>query len=105
MEEEKEEVKKFDKDFKVATVKMVLEGKQSMASVARDIGVKASTLRNWKRGYLQTKGDAFPGSGYQTPLEAENTRLRRELARVTQERDFLKKAAAYFAAHEKKNIS
>lgn len=99
--EEKQKRKRFDKEFKVSAVKMVLEGSQSMASIARDIGINPQTLQNWKVQYLKDKEDAFPGKGYQTPLEAENTRLKKELAKVTQQRDFLKKAAAFFAANEK----
>lgn len=99
--EEKQRRKRFEKDFKISAVKMVLEGKQTLVSIAREIGINSNTLQNWKQDYLRDKEDAFPGKGYQTPLEAENTRLKKELAKVTQQRDFLKKAAAYFAANEK----
>lgn len=99
--EEKQKGKRFDKDFKISAVKMVLEGKQSLASIARDIGINTNTLQNWKQQYLKEKGEAFPGKGYQTPQEAEITRLRKENAKLTQQRDFLKKAAAFFAANEK----
>ena len=103
--EEKQRRKRFDKDFKISAVKMVLEGNQSLSSIAKDIGISSNTLQNWKHQYLKDKEDSFPGKGYQTPIEAELTRLRKENVRLTQERDFLKKAAAYFAVHEKKSIS
>ena len=45
--------------------------------------------------------EAFPGSGHQTPLEEENRRLKRELERVQQERDILKKAVSIFSRESK----
>ena len=99
--EEIKKWKRFEKEFKISAVKMVLEGNQSLSSIAKDLGINSNTLQNWKKQYLKDKEDSFPGKGYQTPLEAENTRLKKELAKVTQQRDFLKKAAAYFAANEK----
>jgi len=45
--------------------------------------------------------DVFPGNGVSGPEAEENRRLRRRLAEVEQERDFLKKAAAYFAQESK----
>lgn len=103
--EEKQRRKRFDKDYKISAVKLVLEGNQSLSSVAKDIGINSNTLQNWKKQYLKDKEESFPGKGFQTPLEAELTKLRKENARLTQERDFLKKATAYFAAHEKRNIN
>ena len=99
--EEKQRRKRFDKEFKISAVKMVLEGSQSLSSLAKDLGINSNTLQNWKKQYLQDKEDSFPGKGYQTPVEAENTRLKKELTKVTQQREFLKKAAAFFAANEK----
>ena len=86
----------FDKDFKVNAVKLALEGSRSMIKIASELGISANTLTNWKREYLKDKEHSFPGKGYQKPDEAEMTQLRRQLARVTQERDILKKAIAVF---------
>ena len=86
----------FDKDFKVNAVKLALEGSRSMIKIASELGISANTLTNWKREYLKDKEHSFRGKGYQKPDEAEMTQLRRQLARVTQERDILKKAIAVF---------
>jgi transposase len=51
-------------------------------------------LTRWIRE-ADGSGEAFPGTG--TPRDEEVARLKRELARVSQERDFLRDAAAYFA--------
>lgn len=99
--EEVQRRKRFEKEFKISAVKMVLEGKQSLSSLSKELGINVNTLQNWKKQYLKDKEQSFPGKGYQTPLEAENTRLRKENAKLIQQRDFLKKATAYFAANEK----
>ena len=92
----------FDKDFKVNAVKLVLEGSRSMTKVAAELGISANTLTNWKKEYLKDKDNSFPGKGYQKPDDAEMTKLRRQLALVTQERDILKKAIAVFTKYQEK---
>jgi transposase len=69
--------------------------------VARELGVRVDVLRRWveeaaSRTGLED-GTLFPGNGKPEGPQAELRRLRRELELVRQERDFLKKAAAYFA--------
>ena len=94
--EAKRSYRTFDKDFKINAVKLVLEGSRSMTKIANEIGISPNTLTNWKKEFLKDKENSFPGKGYQKPDDAELTRLRRQLARVTQERDILKKAIAVF---------
>jgi len=94
--EAKRTYRTFDKDFKIKAVKLVLEGSRSMTKIANEIGISPNTLTNWKKEFLKDKENSFPGKGYQKPDDAELTRLRRQLARVTQERDILKKAIAVF---------
>lgn len=94
--EPKRSYRTFDKDFKINAVKLILEGSRSMSKIANEIGISPNTLTNWKKDYLKDKENSFPGKGYQKPDDAELTRLRRQLARVTQERDILKKAIAVF---------
>ena len=65
------------------------------AQVARDIGVGAGVLGRWRRKLETDKAKAFAGSG--GPRDQEMATLRRELARVKKERDFLRDAAAFFA--------
>jgi transposase len=99
--EERQKRKRFDKEFKISAVTMLLDGKQTQIGLSKELGINTNTLQNWKKQYLKDKEHSFPGKGYQTPSETEIMRLKSELARVTQQRDFLKKAAAYFAANEK----
>ncbi len=91
----------FDKEFKISAVKMVVEGKESVLKVAKDLGISGNTLRNWKKAYEKDKTNTFPGRGYQKPEDAEITALRKELAKVKEQRDILKKAVAFFSQYEK----
>ena len=65
--------------------------------IARELGIRRNQLYKWQE-QMRAKGhDVFPGRGRQSRQAEEMRRLRRELERVREERDILKKAAAYFA--------
>ena len=86
-------------EFKQEAVRVV-EGGQSIAAVARTLGVVEQTLFNWVKAQRQgrLKGvDSKPVSAEQMEI----SRLRAELARVKMERDILGKATAYFAKGQK----
>lgn len=87
----------YSREFKQEAVNLVLEGGISVAQAARDLGVPESALWRWKKSYEQDPEGAFPGKGRLKPEEEELRRLRRELARVRQERDILKKAVGIFS--------
>jgi transposase len=87
----------FTREFKKEAVKLATAGGHRTAQVARDLGVTPNLLRRWKQEVAGDPVAAFPGNGRRKPHEEELGRLKRDLARVTQERDFLKSVAAYFA--------
>jgi transposase len=89
--------RRFTREFKQEAVKLVTEGGHPTAQVARDLGLTPNLLRRWKQAVAGDPVAAFPGKGRRTPHEEELVRLTRDLARVTQERDFLKSVAMYFA--------
>jgi len=91
----------FDKDFKISAVRMVIDGKEPIRKVAGDLGISENTLHNWKKSYLKNKEQSFPGKGYQTPEDAEITRLRKENAILKEQRDILKKAVTFFSQQGK----
>lgn len=64
---------------------------------ARDLGVHENVIRKWVKQFDADPGQAFPGHGTLKPEQAELERLRREVQKLKDERDILKKAAAYFA--------
>lgn len=96
--EEKRIRRTFDKDFKISAVKMVVEGKQSLSSVARDLGIADNTLQNWKNKYLK---EITPLEEKTTVDIAEYKRVLKENAMLKEQRDILKKAAIYFSQHDK----
>ena len=86
---------KYTLEYKLEAVRLV-RGGQAVPVTARILGVPVQTLGNWVR--LGEKGQ-LKGAG-DKPVSAEQmelARLRAQLARVTMERDILKKATAYFA--------
>lgn len=81
--------------FKAEAVRLWIEGDRTAAAVARELGVRADLLRKWKQEQLTAGVGTAPARAL---TESERVRqLERELAVVRQERDFLKKATAFFA--------
>ena len=87
----------FTQEFREQAVKSVLENRLSVPEVARRLNMSAKTLANWVHKSRSGAWDAGQSGKAVSDLEAENSRLRRELAEARLERELLKKAAAYFA--------
>lgn len=85
----------FSPEFKIEAVRLVVEAGRPLVQVARELKVRPEQLREWRRK-LEAAGAVTAPPRSETP-EEEARRLRRELEVVRQERDFLKKAAAFFA--------
>lgn len=85
--------KRYPEEFKIETVKQITERGHPVAEVASRIGVSQHSLYAWLKRY------SLPGSGgSERGGQAEEIRrLKAELKRVSEERDILKKATAYFA--------
>ena len=92
-----EKRRSYDKEFKLSAVKMITEGGMSLMQVSRDLGVNENSLHKWKKDYLSDQQNAFPGTGNLKPEQEELRKKEREIARLTMERDILKKALGYFA--------
>jgi transposase len=91
----------YSSEFKQDAAKLAVESDQSVAQTARDLGVNPNTLYTWITKYQQPDSPtATKGSGDKHPYE-ELKRLRRENAQLKEERDILKKAAAYFAKNSR----
>lgn len=89
--------RRFSREFKLEAVKLANHEGVSVAQVARDLGIWETVLRRWKQQYEEKRDQAFGGSGHVAPKDEELVQLKRELARVKRERDFLKSAAVFFA--------
>jgi transposase len=83
----------FTTEFKVEAVRLWKSSGRPAAAIARELGLRRNHLYKWQLE-LETHGEAaFPGKGGRAHSTDELTRLRRENARLREERDILKKAA------------
>jgi len=89
----------FTKEQKSDAVRLVRVSGEPIAKIARELDLTENSLRNWVKQAEVDEGRG-PSGALTTEEKAEIRRLRKELRRVTMERDFLKKAAAYFAKEE-----
>lgn len=89
---------RFTVEFKREAVRLLDAGERPASEVAIDLGIRRNQLYKWKVELVRSGELSFPGSGRKpADQDSEIVRLKRELARMTEERDILKKAAAYFA--------
>jgi transposase len=88
---------RFAKEFKLEAVQLLKQSGRPAAAIARELGIPRNRLYKWAADLDTNGAGAFPGSGRAVGTEDEVVRLRRENARLKEERDILKKAAAYFA--------
>ncbi len=93
----------YTKEFKDSTIQLALNSEKSVLKIGADLDVNPKTIYNWIREYKvanNIKVDSrrsVQKSTVKETTEDENTRLRAENKILKQERDILKKAAAYFA--------
>jgi transposase len=85
--------KRYTEEFKIGAVKQVVDRGYSVSSVASRLGVTTKSLYEWINRY----GKSDSQHNQLTAQQQEIRALKADLRRVTDERDILKKAAAYFA--------
>lgn len=95
----KRKYKRFSPEFKREALRRASEDEVTDKQICTELGISTRQLRRWRDEFRLLGADAFPGVGHSR--DEELTRLKRELAKVKQERDFLKEAAAYFARESK----
>ena len=88
---------RYTPEFRAEAVKLVTEQGLSQEAAANRLAIPKGTLGNWVAAIKASTRPPAPGARSATELEAENARLRKELAEARLERDILKKATAYFA--------
>lgn len=89
--------RRFTREFKIETVKLVIQGDNSVPQIATDMGIHANTLYRWVQQYSDKPQEAFPGTGHMTSDAEMIRQLKRENDRLKMERDILKKAMAIFS--------
>ena len=88
--------RRYTEEFKREAVRLVRESAHPVAQVAQDLGISDNVLYRWTAQHRQAVAHGTTRAAQCAEAE-ELMRVKRELARVTQERDFLKRAAAFFA--------
>jgi transposase len=87
--------RRYTQEFKREAVQMSRAEGVSSRQVARELGIHPHVLSRWRRELEASGEKAFQGRG--KARDEETAALKRELARVKKERDFLKETAAFFA--------
>ncbi len=88
--------RKFTREFKADVVKLCRSGSENVGEVAKRLDLTETAVRAWvKQAEVDEQGGS--ASALTTDEKAELARVKRELKRVTMERDILKKATAFFA--------
>jgi transposase len=86
--------KRYTEEFKIEAIRQIVDRGYSIAEVADRLGTTTHSLYVWKKKY----GPDSAEHQVKTESNQEIKRLKKELRRVTGERDILKKAAVYFAS-------
>lgn len=95
---------KYEKSFKAEAIRLALTSGESIVQTAKNLGIKESTLYNWLSQAKSNKAEISDGAHSLTSEQMLNelNRLRKENSRLKEEREILKKAAAFFAKEEQK---
>ena len=90
--------KRYDKQFKVAAARMVLSGEMRVVDLAKELGIKDSTLRRWAQEYEEMGDAAFPGNGSpKVNKDYEIVKLRKQVEELERENELLKNFRAFLS--------
>lgn len=90
--------RRYDKQFKISAAKVVLSGEMRVADLAKELGIKDSTLRRWAQEYEEMGDAAFPGNG--TPKvnkDYEIVKLKKKVEELERENELLKNFRAFLS--------
>ena len=83
--------KRYDKQFKIAATQVVLGGEMRVVDLARELGIKDSTLRRWAQEHGEMGENAFPGNGSpKVDEDHEIVKLRKRIEELERENELLK---------------
>ena len=96
--------KSYPESFRREAVRLADQPDRTAADVARELGIHVGQIYNWRTQFNKLSKGQFTvadGTNYSQEEKAEIRRLKKEIAELKQERDFLKKATAYYAKADK----
>lgn len=96
--------KAYPESFRREAVRLADQADRTAADVARELGIHVGQIYNWRTQFNKLSKGQFTvadGTNYSVEEEAEIRKLKKRVAELEQERDFLKKATAYFAKADK----
>jgi transposase len=93
--------KQYTKEFKQGAVRLVTEQGRSISDAATSLSISAWSLSRWVKAAKAEGQEAFRGNGKRTAQEQEIFDLRQHIKQLEEEKEILKKAAAYFAIHQR----
>ena len=100
----KKKTKSYSEAFRREAVRLADQPDKTAADVARELGIHVGQIYNWRTQFNKLSKNQFTvvdGTNYSKEEIAEIRRLKKEIAELKEERDFLKKATAYFAKADK----
>jgi len=95
--------KNHSREFKLEAVKMSQQPGHTVAEVARELDIRENDLHNWRKMVTEQGDKVFPGRGRKS--NDEISQLKREVAKLREENEILKKAAIFFAKETDSNMS
>ena len=87
----------YTREFKLQALELMAKTDKPIAVLERELGLSEGRLHHWKRAFTEKGEEAFPGKGKPPAADEEIRKLRREITRLRQERDILKKALGIFS--------
>ena len=96
--------KSYNEAFRREAVRLSEQPGRNATEVARELGIHPGQIYNWRTQFNKLSKHQFTvadGTNYAKAESEEVRRLKKRIAQLEQERDFLKKATAYFAKPEK----
>lgn len=93
--------KKYTPEYRQEAARLVIDTGRPIAQVARELGVNPGLLGRWVKAERERSGE-IPAAELETDERAELDRLRKEIAELKMDNEFLGKAAAFFASKHRK---
>ena len=100
----RKKTKSYPESFRREAVRLADQPDRTATDVAKELGINVGQIYNWRTQFNKLSKGQFTvadGTNYSKQESAEIRRLKKEIAELKEERDFLKKATAYFAKADK----